>query len=1344
MPIETDIIQIGIPINPDTCIGDSLPILNNSFIKLAKEADRTNNTLVLTALSIQNQLNNHTATLNWHDSRIISLSAPLSGAVVSTKDDLFTTTYNQVVPANKGGAGTLNGILSALGTGTVVQARGTSLSASDNDVVPDAEYVTPTYLIDKLKFYTRKSEWTDDATSQTDELSIIKAAKISTPLQTQWPSSTITNGYILTYDGTVNKGSNTGPLDKWVPRPPAAPSLVGAISCDNLFNTSYVQVVPAHKGGAGYITGILKANGAGLVSQAIPSIDYVVPSDLSEFITGVSLETYATRTWVINTLSSYATKDFMYDWVGTNFYNKTQTYTKQQTDSLLNLKVTNPILNPSTGLLYTTEQLAGSQVPAHSTQSLADGSILTLVSWISAGTTGKSWISRPPASPSLVGAISCDGNFTTSYVQKVPNDKGGAGNLTGILQASGGIVAKAEEGEDYLTKESASWYANYIPVSSLKIDTEARNNSLIKYDDFNKTWRVASPEDEPFAEVNFITGLATQSGGWYSGCAFSERRVIAWGQIDGKGTTDRYKFSKTTATNNINSPSNYLFIPFHSEYETNGNIGNNLHWFDLNANKKAYIKEVIWNWSCAMAWVRNDSKSRDGSSSSSPLGPQDTVWVMGTHRTKNETNAIDNTTGSIGIPGNGGGVNKQTCGFVQVTLPGFPRTKQINIAGHPNNGKWIKEEIIKIQCKCDPGLPPGATGVDVPEGRNKNLTYHNYILWGALTNFGNLYVWGRSKDGCFGTGNLGGGTDLQLDTPTLVRSSQTYDGITTLYASTNFEGKVADFEYTGSEYEGTCLGIITANQYDEAVWPNLFPDTAGSVPHRQLWFAGDNQYYQQGIGTKIGSTAVPASNDYFTRACKKSETGDSNQYGLCNQAQLIANGLVPTTYVDNAKKIVRSQYGGRQANGYIDIDGKLWMCGSNQYGLLGNCGYIGKFTYTNKGKSKTIHRSWGAGFYYQGVSSERIEYYPVMLQEYPFRTSNASGTTFSSSKGPSYDSGSYKAPTYAGKGYFCEARVETWQDFATASTTNPNGISEAIPSAVAAYNKHAVSSVNGPMMPLERFERLNPDYSLNGVDAQTIAVGNGTRNYGRVIFEDAIICGLRAPYLIALGKITYPMDTAWSTSLSSSVPSDLIGKPVNNERYGQYNLYGCGQNDSSHGYLGMNSDTEVVCRLMPAVFKREVKADNNDADDRGDLVLDYVKNAKKIYTSDTNGNVNVDRFTTQIRVKVSSDTYTTKDINHRKYTYLNLGANAYVTDSKVGYICGYKTFNDPPDYDSEAYQYYTRLPIQRVEEMVLGGDLNQHTYQFFRTSPGIVWGMGEGQSNVLGPSNQCYTPTRII
>lgn len=207
---------------------------------------------------------------------------------------------------------------------------------------------------------------------------------------------------------------------------------------------------------------------------------------------------------------------------------------------------------------------------------------------------------------------------------------------------------------------------------------------------------------------------------------------------------------------------------------------------------------------------------------------------------------------------------------------------------------------------------------------------------------------------------------------------------------------------------------------------------------------------------------------------------------------------------------------------------------------------------------------------------------------------------------------------------------------------------------------------------------------------------------------------------------------------------NILDKEINNEMYGQYNLYGCGQNDSSNGYLGVNSDAEVICRLMPAVFKREVKSDDNDADDLGELVLDKVRNAKKIYTSDTNGNVSVYRFTTQFVNKVSDDTYTTTNVNMKKYTYLNLGANAYVADNKQAYICGYKTFNDPPDYDSESYQYYTRLPIQRVEEMVLGGDLNQHTYQFFRTSPGIVWGMGEGKSNVLGPSNACYTPARII
>jgi hypothetical protein len=67
----------------------------------------------------------------------------------------------------------------------------------------------------------------------------------------------------VTFDGTQNITIST-----------AAPNLTGDVTSVGVA-TTYNNVVPSAKGGAGTITGLLKANGAGVVSQAIAGTDYL-------------------------------------------------------------------------------------------------------------------------------------------------------------------------------------------------------------------------------------------------------------------------------------------------------------------------------------------------------------------------------------------------------------------------------------------------------------------------------------------------------------------------------------------------------------------------------------------------------------------------------------------------------------------------------------------------------------------------------------------------------------------------------------------------------------------------------------------------------------------------------------------------------------------------------------------------------------------------------------------------------------------------------------------------------------------------------------------------------------
>ncbi|QKG55694.1 tail fiber domain-containing protein [Hymenobacter sp. BRD128] len=147
----------------------------------------------------------------------VALPIPsLTGDITSTGT---TTTYNNVVPASKGGAGALSGILKANGSGTVSQA------------VAGTDYLTPTGSAAGLtNFPTLNQSTTGNAATAT-------------------LASTVTTNANLT--GAITSTGNT---------------------------TSYATVVPASKGGAGTVSGLLKADGSGNVAAAVAGTDYLTPA----------------------------------------------------------------------------------------------------------------------------------------------------------------------------------------------------------------------------------------------------------------------------------------------------------------------------------------------------------------------------------------------------------------------------------------------------------------------------------------------------------------------------------------------------------------------------------------------------------------------------------------------------------------------------------------------------------------------------------------------------------------------------------------------------------------------------------------------------------------------------------------------------------------------------------------------------------------------------------------------------------------------------------------------------------------------------------------------------------
>ncbi len=82
---------------------------------------------------------------------------------------------------------------------------------------------------------------------------------------------------------------------------PSFQTVTGDVTVTSSAVTSYNNVVPANKGGAGAVTGILKANGSGTVSAATAGTDYEVPVTFS---TGL---TRSTNTVTVNTSQNIST-----------------------------------------------------------------------------------------------------------------------------------------------------------------------------------------------------------------------------------------------------------------------------------------------------------------------------------------------------------------------------------------------------------------------------------------------------------------------------------------------------------------------------------------------------------------------------------------------------------------------------------------------------------------------------------------------------------------------------------------------------------------------------------------------------------------------------------------------------------------------------------------------------------------------------------------------------------------------------------------------------------------------------------------------------------------------------
>jgi hypothetical protein len=259
------------------------------------------------------------STTTWVASSVQLGISNLTGDVTSVGN---TTSYTNIVPSTKGGAGTLNGILKANGSGIVSVA------------IPGTDYVLPGALnsyatIASLAAYATNAKV--DGLSAFADLNFATNARVTglssfadlnfaTNARVTGLSSfadakfipkpaSATTGYVLTWNGAawIAAAVSTNTIN-----------LLGDITSIGA-NTTYNNVVPSNKGGAGTVNGIMKANGSGTVSAAVAGTDYVIPSALNNYATNTKvdgLSSFADRKFIIKPAEATNGQALVYNSVG--------------------------------------------------------------------------------------------------------------------------------------------------------------------------------------------------------------------------------------------------------------------------------------------------------------------------------------------------------------------------------------------------------------------------------------------------------------------------------------------------------------------------------------------------------------------------------------------------------------------------------------------------------------------------------------------------------------------------------------------------------------------------------------------------------------------------------------------------------------------------------------------------------------------------------------------------------------------------------------------------------------------------------------------------------------------
>lgn len=208
-------------------------------------------------------------------------------------------------------------------------------------------------------------------------------------------------------------------------------------------------------------------------------------------------------------------------------------------------------------------------------------------------------------------------------------------------------------------------------------------------------------------------------------------------------------------------------------------------------------------------------------------------------------------------------------------------------------------------------------------------------------------------------------------------------------------------------------------------------------------------------------------------------------------------------------------------------------------------------------------------------------------------------------------------------------------------------------------------------------------------------------------------------------------------------------------------VWSSGRNLTSYSYTGNNTFTDryyFASTTWPAnMIAEKILTVGYDNPTIFVLAKDATTGEKTVYSWGNNGKIGICGVNSSVSTGVNVPTQVVYRAG--KTTFLNLinVVDIYVSDNTgidsavcivdkdgYAYTAGANNYNDPPLFSNDNAQFFVRVSLKNVTEVIQGGDVASHRWNIFLLKNGTVWGMGDSASQLFGTIDLVKHPARLL